>query len=142
MSKRPIEPGQTFEVKYPFVFEEYEDFGPDGPFKTKSWKPGVRMEPAGPYGEDVDGTADGEGAMILSVVSTHRPGRFPERVFYTRRWIDPRGSEFGKTKLHIATAEKFRRLAGGYAYPYVVNPCMPCCVPPSPLSLSTQEAGK
>jgi len=113
-------PGQVFEVKFPFTRENYEGFGEDGPYTTKTWKPGVRMEQTSI--DDVEAFADGEGAMILTVVSVHKPGRFPTRVFCTRRWRDPNGTEFGKTKLHIWTAEKFGRLARGYQHEYELTP--------------------
>lgn len=59
--------------------------------------------------------------MALDVVATFKPGRFPERVFYTRRWVDPDGREFGKTgRLLIATAGQFRRLLKGYRHPFAV----------------------
>jgi hypothetical protein len=59
--------------------------------------------------------------MILTVVETFKPGRFPTRVFYTRQFIDPDGKTFGKSRLHIVTLEKFRRISAKYRLPYDVD---------------------
>lgn len=39
-------------------------------------------------------------------------------MFYTRKWVDPDGVEFGKNKLHITTLATFRRRAAGYYHEY------------------------
>lgn len=62
--------------------------------------------------------ADGVGAQILTVVGKYRPGKFPERIFYTRRWRDPDAHEFGKGKLHTRTVGSFTALVRGYGYPF------------------------
>lgn len=114
--RAPLMSGQSFEGKYPFVRDFYDAFEADGPVRHKTWRPGVRHEMCGP--EDAEAVADGEGAILLTIVSVHKPGQYPERVFCTRRWRDPAGREFGRGKLHIMTSEKFRRLARGYQYDY------------------------
>lgn len=110
--------GPNFVVIYPFIHETYESFEEDGPVKDHSWKPGVRYEYCAP--DDTEAVADGEGRMILTIVASFKPGHYPERVFFTRRFVAPNGYEFGKRKLHIVTAEKFRRLAKGYQFEYRV----------------------
>ena len=50
------------------------------------------------------------------MVSTHKPGAFPTRVFYTRKWIDPQGKTFGKDALRVTTLGYFRTLTKGYRY--------------------------
>lgn len=119
-----IAEGKEFRVRYPFTLEDYEGYGADGPYKTKSWQPGVRFEDrfVPPDGCESDGVADGEGEMILTVISVHKPGRYPTRVFYTRRWRDPKGREFGKTRCCCAILSKFRRLATGYQHEFEVRP--------------------
>ena len=112
----PIVIGAVIEVAHPFILEEYNGLDVDGPFTTKSWRPGVRMEQTGP--EDFDPFADGVGTQIVTVVSKHKPGKWPERVFYTRRWRAPNGSEFGKTKMRITTVQAFRTLIKGYRHHY------------------------
>lgn len=113
--------GATFRAPYPFVRTTYTEFDQDGPAEVQSWKPGVVFEPLPPYGEDVDCVAEGTGEIILTVVSVHKPGHFPTRVFFTRRWRRPDGIEFGKSKCHCVTVEKFRRLARGYRFPFVIR---------------------
>lgn len=97
----------------------YDGFDEDGPFTAKTWAPGVYHINLPPDG-DTETRADGIGVQIITVVSTHKPGRFPERVFYIRRWRDPVGREFGNPKLHIKTAQAFRRLIRGYRHEYVL----------------------
>ena len=122
-----IQPGQTYTVAgYPFVRYVASLVGDDGYYQTEGWRPGCcTREDDDP---DEDGcqawvyVADGTGSMVLDVVATFKPGRFPERVFYTRRWIDPDGREFGQTgKLRIATTGQFRRLLKGYWHPFEVS---------------------
>lgn len=101
-------PGAFFEARYPFVRKEY--------YEDSCWRPGCRTEIYG--SDDVTFLADGEGSIILTVVSVHKPGRFPCRVFFTRRWRDPKGREFGKGKLHCTTVNAFYGLTKGYRYAY------------------------
>jgi hypothetical protein len=119
MSDLP-KPGDVFRVIYPFVRDEYDSFDGEGPVRVKSWRPGISIEQCDEYG-DHDCWAESQGEMILTVVDCHKPGRFPTRVFYTRRFVDPDGHEFGKGSLRICTLEKFRRIAAKYAVPYDVE---------------------
>ena len=112
-----IEDGQEYRVNYPFCLEVYT--GPDmfGEIVfEESWRPGVRMEAISP--EDFEPVADGEGQMIITVVDVHKPGRYPERVFFTRKWKDPEGKIFGASKLHITTTPTFKRRIAGYYHEY------------------------
>ncbi len=123
--REPPTPGAFFEARYPF-FREKVSLPPDDPeaniyCETESWRPGTYTEVRGhgydgePYTHTV---ADGVGTIILTVVSVHKPGHFPTRVFFTRRWRDPDGREFGKTKLHQTTSSWFYTLANGYRHEY------------------------
>lgn len=102
-----------FSTPYPFVRDTYDDAGDPIP----TWRPGVRYELLPPDGGE-EAVADGVGEMHLRVISTHKPGRYPERVFYLRQWRDPDGRVFGSPSLKIASIHKFRRLTAGYAFPY------------------------
>ena len=106
--------GQVFEVKYPFIRGEYTEMDADGPCTAKCWHPGVEFVSNGP--RDADAVADGVGTQVLTVVSTHKPGHYPPRVFYTRKWRDPDGKEFGKNSLHVSGAAHFTTLCRGYHY--------------------------
>lgn len=112
--------GSEHRVAYPMVLEPVELLGDDGPYQTKSWRPGVRYVNQSPYGDSA-ASADGVGWMILRVVSIHKPGKYPERVFYTRTWTDPTGQSFGKTKLRVTTTQAFRAMAKGFRYEYEVE---------------------
>ncbi len=114
----PIAIGQHFEFAYPFFREEVDLFDGEGTAKTLSWRPGVRHELVDQG--DAVAVADGVGKQIVTVVSIHKPGRFPERVFFTRQWEDPNGKRFGKPKLRIKTSPLFRKLVAGYEFEYEV----------------------
>ena len=112
---------EVIEVKFPFhvvmdVLTTDDGLGE----QSQRWKPGCRWEIAGPYGEGSEGTADGEGKMILTVVSRHRPPGYQERVFYTRQWQDPDGNTFGIKKLRVMGSAGFKAMCKGYRYPYGV----------------------
>lgn len=105
--------GAVFEIDYPFVRVVYEAFEEEGPQTLMTWKPGCEYEYVGPEGETM-AVYDGTGKQVLSVVDTFKPGHYPRRVFYTRKWIAPDGREFGRSNLHICTLEKFTRLTRGF----------------------------
>lgn len=113
--------GEIFRVRYPFVRCDVTLCGEDGPYDARTWRPGVSIENAGPYGEDTDIVANGEGEMILTVIDVHKPGRFPTRVFYTRQWVDPNGYRFGKGGLRMTTVDAFKRMTAGYRLHYEIE---------------------
>lgn len=112
----PIVPGAEIEVAHPFVREDFESMDSDGPFTTKTWRPGIRYEHLPP--DSGEAVADGIGTQIITVVSVHKPGRFPTRVFFTRRWRAPDGHEFGKAKLCTTTSQHFRIRCRGYRHEF------------------------
>lgn len=115
--KTPLTEGQEFRITYPFVLESNPMHDQDDTnIPEQSWKPGSRFEYDMHGGTDC--WADNEGEMILTVVSVHKPGKFPERVFFKRKWIDPDGKEFGKSKLRMTTTAAFRSLCNGYRHKY------------------------
>lgn len=118
--KITLEVGKTYAVVYPFVREKVELLGFDGPYSEISWRPGCRYESGDEYG-DGSYSADADGEMMLIVVSLHKPGRYPGRVFYIRQWKDPDGGIFGKRNLRMTTMDSFRRLIKGYRHRYELN---------------------
>lgn len=116
----PVAEGHVFRAPYPFVRVTYHEADEDGVSEVPSWAPGTRFEGMGP--ECGGSVADGMGEIFLTVVSVHKPGRYPTRVFFTRQWRRPDGNVFGRSALQIATLEKFRRLARGYAHEFVLRP--------------------
>ena len=98
----------TYERPYPFKRGEVTLWDEDGGHTKPTWVPGWDYEPDGP--ESMAPVWNGEGHEIRTVVSIHTPApRYPTRVFYTRRWRDPDGHEFGRAGLRITTAAAFRR---------------------------------
>lgn len=116
-----------FVVSYPFVRDTYNALDPDTfiSVPTPTWKPGVRHEYTSHEG-DSEAFADGVGQQVIRVVSIHKPGKYPERVFFVRQWIDPDGRTFGKPKLRVKIRSAFRRLIAGYGYEYQVKGCEQC----------------
>jgi len=115
--------GDVRAARYPFVRDSYSyyDTEAEASAELETWKPGVRFEVCGYYGDDSEARADGEGEIIFTVVDVHKPGKYATRVFLTRQFRDPDGGVFGKPKLHIWTLEKFNRLSRGYQYPYLIG---------------------
>lgn len=115
-----IEAGMVFKVEFPFTKSSYQDLDEEGGVvELETWIPGTRTEAITP--EDIGLFADGVGFMLLKVISKHKPGKYPERIFYTRKFVDPDGKFFGKGKLYIAVISKFRRIANSYYCDYVLE---------------------
>lgn len=122
-STKDIKPGAIFEVVHPFIRVQVslppDDPEANGPRLVDSWQPGTRPVQIAP--DDAADVADDEGVQILAVVSLHKPGKYPTRVFYLRRWRDPSGHEFGKGELRCKSLSAFRGLIGGYRWPYAIE---------------------
>jgi hypothetical protein len=124
-ARADLKTGDVFEIVYPFARATYSRFDGDedgcGTTEVETWKPGVRHADKGEG--DIESLADGFGRMVLTVVSVHKPGRFPTRVFFTRTWVTPDGKPFGKTKCRVTTRAAFRTLAQGYRHAFVFAGC-------------------
>lgn len=118
---KPQEKEGEIHFSYPFILEEVSLFDGESERIEKRYRPGVRTVLLPPDGGSTEDYADGVGLQIVTVISTHKPGKFPERVFYTRQWKDPAGNVFGKTKLFTKTRGHFNRLIRGYAFEYKVK---------------------
>jgi len=111
--------GQKIKVEFPFYTGVHEGYDCTGDFYSRDvWIPGCKQEPVSQ--EDFEFVAEGLGEMVLEIIDIHKPGKYPERVFYTRRWIDPDGDEFGAGKLHITTTPTFKKRAAGYYHNFRV----------------------
>lgn len=114
-------PGKTYIFdRYPFVRTTTTIVDCDGPAEIDCWRPGTVNRLVRP--DDAEAVANGLGELRLTVVSVHKPGNFPSRVFCTRQWRDPSGRIFGNGKLHIWTTAKFKRLTARFGYHFVVDP--------------------
>jgi hypothetical protein len=135
--KLPIS-GDRFEMKHPFIREKHLYTDEEGSTEHNQWRPGVRATDNGPEGSTCE--ADGVGFQILTVVSLHKPGRYPARVFYTRRWRDPDGREFGKQKLYCKAVAAFTTLTGGYRYRVAFTASNPPGVCPTSPAVETDAS--
>ncbi len=108
------------EIVYPFTRTTYSPMGPDGVEREESWRPGTYYAATDNMGGGAS-FADGLGLMRVHEVSRHKPGRYPERVFYTREFIDPDGKVFGKRKLRMTTASAFASMCAGFRHPFSVR---------------------
>lgn len=113
-----IKKGDIFRIKYPFCVDEVQLYDEAGYYKTKTWVPGTRHEVTHGGAEYCE--ADGIGFMIIEVVSTHKPGQYPERIFFTRKFEDPDGKVFGKKGLRILSVQAFHVLIDGFRYEYEI----------------------
>lgn len=108
--------GDIDHVKYPFVRCKITLWDEEGAYEVNSWRPGCNCETDD--GGYPDWWAEGHGEMILEIVSIHKPGKYPERVFYTRKWRDPSGTVFGKPGLKMTTTANYKRLKSGFRHEY------------------------
>lgn len=111
-----LESGKTYAAWFPFKREKYrphpEPENPgvwDGKYvdqpERDTWVPGWTTEACGSDGGDTSYGWRGDGAMLLTVVSLHKPGpTYPERAFYIRQWRDPDGRVFGKNNLRCISS--------------------------------------
>jgi hypothetical protein len=125
MKAPDILPGTSYDLPYPFARSTYEAWDGDesgqGVVERPTWKPGVRHADKGEG--DVQSIADALGRQILTVVSTHKPGRYPLRVFFTREWVNPDGQRFGSLACRVTPLATFRTLTRGYRHEFVLHGC-------------------
>lgn len=116
----PINVDQSYDIVFPFLVTTFsplpESDGEGGvsfPEERETWRPGWA-----PYANQyTEGSyCHGWGREFRKVVSIHKPGRYPERVFYTRLWLDPDGRAFGKGSLRMTTTAAFKSWASGARY--------------------------
>ena len=102
------EPIEVYERAYPFCMERKKwiyNSARGCEEQRDTWYPGYQENP---WGGGLE--ANGVGKVQYAVISRHKPGRYPTRIFYTRTWIDPDGRTFGKSGLRMCTVNKFNRL--------------------------------
>ena len=109
--------GEQFTIEYPFYWASEAD--PETGADEGGWIPGTEGRLVPP--DTAEEYADGIGYCVYTVVSTHRPGKYPTRVFYTREWLDPDGNEFGHKTLRVHSLGYFKRLIRGYRLPFQMS---------------------
>ncbi len=113
----------VIEVTYPFIRTTYDSYDElEGTHaKLPTWQAGVGgMDFNGYSGTFRAFGANAEGQMILTIVSIHKPGKYPERIFYTRQYRDPDGKIYGKTNLKIMATRSLKRYFKWFGEPYEI----------------------
>jgi hypothetical protein len=121
VSGASLEAGRTYSAWFPFKREKYQphpEHEGDGeyshPPERDTWVPGWSTEVGGCEGEHITYGWHGDGAMLLTVVSLHKPGpTYPERAFYVRQWRDPDGREFGRANLRCISSRALKSWLAG-----------------------------
>lgn len=114
--------GQVVSFKYPFTRVMASTYnGKTNTIKCfPSWRPGLWQRDDRPYG-DISYWADEMGEQVLTIVSTHKPGGFPERIFFTRKWKSPNGKMFGKNRCCVLAISAFKGLLHGYRHEFEIS---------------------
>lgn len=105
--------GDVIRVPFPFQASGSDEFTQYG----DHWRPGCsKQERDWEAGVPSRYYVDGWGEMVLVIVSEHTPPGRMKRVFYTRKWVDPDGKEFGKDTLYVKSVGEFTKLCKGHRY--------------------------
>ena len=119
MRRKIPQAGEVYEFAYPFSRDTHTEQDEEGFYQVPTWKPGPRKVEIRGHGDiDLENVADAMGRQQITIVGTFRPGKFPLRVFYTRKWIDPDGKVFGKSACRITTIHGFRSLVNGFRHEF------------------------
>ena len=117
MKDGEIKPGDVFERDHPFTLMEERGSSPDDVYER--WRPGAwNVDSAG---EDALTSCTALGRVRFTVVSTHRPPGYQERVFFKREFTTPEGKIYAPAKLHNCIARKFRKDIAAFPFPFVVE---------------------
>ena len=112
-----IEPGSVFERDHPFTM--VVEGGPDPDLIFERWRPGAwNVDSAG---EDVLMSCTALGRVKFTVISTHRPPGYQERVFFKREFTTPDGGRYAPAKLHNCIIRKFRKDVATFPFPFEVE---------------------
>jgi hypothetical protein len=118
-SKYAFEPGQVFIRDHPFTLVT-ENKGSDPETETERWRPGAwDTETISP--EEVSQACNALGKVAFTVVSTHRPPGYQERVFFKREFTLPDGKRYAPGKLHNCIARKFAADILKFPFDFVIR---------------------
>jgi len=121
------EAGQIIETPYPFVRSTYEfPITYEPPQREKfinGWSPGCKFVEFFDYDGIPSGgfIANAMGHSIVEIISIYKPGKYPIRYFYTRKWRDPDGKVFGKNRLKIKSQGGFNGDIGPYRFEFDIE---------------------
>ena len=61
------------------------------------------------------------GHMLINEIQRVSITGYEDRIFYTRRWRDPEGKEFGKSDLKCKGARAFKQMLKGWRHPFYMD---------------------
>lgn len=115
-----LQPGAVFEREHPFTLV-IENQG-DPTFEHERWRPGAWETWADDGSDDpVTAKAHGLGRVKFTVVSTHRPPGYPERVFFKREFTNPDGEKYAPGRLMNSVRRKFLRDVAAFPFRFEVE---------------------
>lgn len=109
--------GDVFERDHPFTLVIERGFEPDDAYER--WRPGVWN--VDDTGEDVLPSCTALGRVKFTVVSSHRPPGYPERVFFKREFTCPDGKRYAPGKLMNCITRKFRKDIAAFPFAFEVE---------------------
>lgn len=118
------ETGAVIECKWPLTWclHYQPQIGPG--HAILGWRAGVfpRDGDGGSYQSYTEWDANGEGVARFTVISVHKPGKYPARVFYTREFVSPDNMPIHnkERRLHICSVAAFKKRVEGWPYSYDV----------------------
>ncbi len=90
-------------------------------YKEKRWRPGAwateYLQP-----DDACQAAHSEGECIFRVKGEYKPGRYPNRIFFTQQFIDPDGNTMKESYLRIKTQSAFLNQVKKFPFEYSIIP--------------------
>lgn len=101
----------TYEIKVPFRYWSQGE--------SDGWLPGC-MKDTDDYG-DIAYAADDWGHMLINEIQRVSIPGYEDRIFYTRKWRDPLGNEFGKRDLRCKGARAFKKMLEGWRHPFYMD---------------------
>lgn len=115
---REFQHGEVFERDHPFTWAVENKGDPD--HETERWRPGA-WETKYIYPDDACALAHGVGRVRFTVVSTHRPPGYQNRVFYKRQFFTPDGKPYTSGNLRNCILTKFVKDIECFPFHYEVE---------------------
>lgn len=110
--------GDVFAVDAMFCRTLHSFYDGSGDNEFLSWKPGFEFEARTCAELEPYPVFHGWGKVVYTVISYHKlPKPYPARVFYTRKFVDPDGKEFGKNGLKIKSVGNFKSMVKAKSFP-------------------------
>lgn len=112
-----LEHGTKFSRPHPFTMVTENKHDPEREYER--WRPGAWELVM--HGTSSIAACHEMGTVTFTVVSTHKPPGYPERVFFTRQFFLPDGEKYAPARLMNCVKRKFLRDVANYPVPFVVE---------------------